>query len=315
MKSYSELGQIALGSGLRILADTITQDVSAIYRSFNVDIDPKWFPVFYVLASSDSESIVNIAKEIGHSHASVSKIVKEMKTAGLINTIKSDKDSRVSMLSLSAKGKSMVPSLCRQCEAIDKVLSDLFNETGIDLWQAIKTTGRHIKYRRLSDRVEDLIQGRKAEEIQIVDYAPQYHHAFKSLNEAWITQHWEMELSDYKSLENPEQNILQKGGAILIGLYQGKPIASCALIKMDNECFELAKMAVAADLRGKRIGEKIGLATLQRAKLMGAKRVYLESNSTLTPAISLYKKLGFVAVDKQASPYQRCDIQMERIID
>lgn len=314
MKSYSALGQIALGSSLRILADSITNDVSSIYQSYGVDIDPKWFPVFYVLASNNQESIVNIAREIGHSHASVSKIVKEMKADGLIDTFRSQTDSRITLLSLSKSGKVMVPSLIKQCDAINKVLDNLFNETGIDLWQAVKTTERHIKYRTLSDRVNKLIKGGKPNILKVVDYAPKYYDAFKSLNEQWITTYWEMEPSDYKSLENPEQNILEKGGVILIALYQDKPVGTCALIKINDEHYELAKMTVSPEVRGKHIGEKIGQATLERAKLIGAKRVYLESNSTLKPAINLYKKLGFVEVEKQPSSYQRCNIQMEKIL-
>ena len=47
---------------------------------------------------------------------------------------------------------------------------------------------------------------------------------------------------------------------------------------------------------------------------MGARKVYLESNTILTPALSLYEKLGFQTLpdDARASPYERCNIQMER---
>ena len=44
---------------------------------------------------------------------------------------------------------------------------------------------------------------------------------------------------------------------------------------------------------------------------IGATRVYLESNTILEPAINLYRKLGFKSVEGGASPYGRCNIQME----
>nr|MCU0634753.1 GNAT family N-acetyltransferase [Gemmatimonadaceae bacterium] len=62
-------------------------------------------------------------------------------------------------------------------------------------------------------------------------------------------------------------------------------------------------------------GWRLGTATLERARQMGARRVYLESNTRLAPAIALYRKLGFVPVVGPPSPYARCDIQMERWVD
>jgi len=49
---------------------------------------------------------------------------------------------------------------------------------------------------------------------------------------------------------------------------------------------------------------------------MGARKVYLESNTILKPALSLYEKLGFQTLpdDARASPYERCNIRMERAI-
>ena len=55
----------------------------------------------------------------------------------------------------------------------------------------------------------------------------------------------------------------------------------------------------------------IGQATIEKAKEIGAKKVYLETNSVLKPAISLYYKLGFKDVEGYDSPYNRCNVQME----
>ncbi|MGY0040069.1 GNAT family N-acetyltransferase [Pedobacter sp. NJ-S-72] len=49
----------------------------------------------------------------------------------------------------------------------------------------------------------------------------------------------------------------------------------------------------------------------QKAKELGAKKIYLESNTILKPAINLYHKLGFVKVAGRITPYERCNIQME----
>ena len=148
-------------------------------------------------------------------------------------------------------------------------------------------------------------------EVEIVDYQPGYKAIFKQLNEEWITTWFKMEEADYKSLDHPEEYILDKGGYILFALYMGNPVGTCALIKMDNQTFELAKMAVSPQAKGKGIGELLGNAAINKAKQAGAKKLYLESNTILKPAISLYYKLGFKKVNGTPSPYERANIQME----
>ena len=308
MRPYHELGHIALGTALRNLANIVSKDAEHTYRHFGFDIEPKWFPVFYVLASNGPDSVVNIAKTINHSHVSVSKIVKEMKNANIVASDKSRSDSRVTVISLTEKAKAMIPAMERQCEAVDAAMRRLAQESGIDLWQSVTTTHQHLQFRPISERVNEDVN---PSEIQIVDYAPIYQDAYKQLNVDWISQHWTLEAPDYEALDNPQTYILNQSGMILIALYQNEPVGSCALIKMDSHTYELAKMAVSPKCQGRGIGLTLGNKTIERAKQIGAKRLYLESNSVLKPAVRLYEKLGFKHIDGTQSPYDRCDVQME----
>ncbi len=53
---------------------------------------------------------------------------------------------------------------------------------------------------------------------------------------------------------------------------------------------------------------------IDKAKSLGAKKIYLESNTILKPAVGLYHKLGFKTIPLRPTPYERCDIQMEYTI-
>ena len=306
MKSFNELGHIALGTALRQLAAQVSKDAENTYAKFGFAIEPKWFPVFYVLASKGADSVVNIAKEINHSHVSVSKIAKEMKARDLIESYKSSDDSRVTLVALNDKAKAMVPKMEKQCDAIDTAMRELKDETGIDLWEAVSVVERHLRYRPISARVDG-----DSPDIKVVDYAPKYREAFKSLNVEWISKYWELEEPDFKALDDPEGYILNQSGVILIALDKGEPIGCCALIKQADDTFELAKMAVSPKAQGKGVGLLLGKSIVERAKLMGLKRLYLESNSVLKPAICLYEKIGFKHIKGSSSPYARCDVQME----
>ena len=94
MDFFERTGKMAIGSRLRLLTDTITRDAAAIYELYGVELKPKWFPVFYALADEHAKSVTSIAREIGHSHPSVSTIVKEMSAKGLVSEVVDDGDRR-----------------------------------------------------------------------------------------------------------------------------------------------------------------------------------------------------------------------------
>ncbi|MEY4459836.1 MAG: hypothetical protein RIT38_1066 [Bacteroidota bacterium] len=148
--------------------------------------------------------------------------------------------------------------------------------------------------------------------IEIVNYKSSYKEVFRDLNVEWISTYFKMEASDYKALDNADRYILQNGGYILVALLNKEPVGVCALIKMEDPKydFELAKMAVAPKAQGKKIGWLIGEAIKDKARSIGAKTLYLESNTMLIPAINLYRKLGFMEVFGRDTPYERCNIQM-----
>lgn len=151
-------------------------------------------------------------------------------------------------------------------------------------------------------------------DVEIIDFSPtneEHRESFKQLNAEWISQYFVMEEADYKALDNPKEYIIDEGGHIFLALLNNTPVGTCALIKMGDQSFEVAKMCVSPVAQGHGIGRLLMNTAKRFAKDSGAKRLYIESNTVLTPAISLYKKSGFVEIVGGVSPYQRCDIQLE----
>ncbi|WP_347159518.1 GNAT family N-acetyltransferase [Pontibacter chitinilyticus] len=147
--------------------------------------------------------------------------------------------------------------------------------------------------------------------IQIVDFNLFYAKAFYDLNHEWISKYFVMEEADNKSLSDPQGYIINKGGYILMALFNGEPVGTCALIKDGEGVFELSKMAVAPKMQGMKIGRMLGEAAVDRARRAGAHTLYLVSNRRLQTALNLYERLGFVEVPLPPSIYERADIKME----
>ena len=313
MNIYNTVGKMAIGSRLRRLSELMMDQAGEIYALYGIELQAKWFPVVYALSGGAEKSITQIAQEIGHSHPSVSTIVKEMVKQKIAKESPGKDDARKNFVKLTAKGLAIKESAKIQFEDVNSAVENMLGESQYNLWKAIEEWEFLLGQKSMLKRVEEEKKLRESKAVEIVPYNDNYQQAFKKLNQDWITTYFKMEEADFKSLDHPKEYILDKGGFIFIALYQGSPIGTCSLIKMDNKTFELAKMAVSDEAKGKGIGFMLGNALIQKAKEEGANRLYLESNTILKPAINLYHKLGFKKITGIPSPYERCNIQMELV--
>ncbi len=313
MDFFEETGKVAIGSRLRMLTDKVTEDAAQIYKLYHIDMQPKWFPVFYALTREQEKTITELAKAIGHSHPSVSKIISEMLKKGYVKEGKDKTDGRRNVISLSKRGIKISEELKEQLIDVNAAIEEISAQAQHKLWEAIGEWEFLLEQKSLLRRVMEKKKERDGTKVEIVDYKAEYHEVFRALNVEWISKYFTMEESDYKALDNPQGYILDKGGFILVALYEGEPLGVCALIKMnDGEYdFELAKMAVSPKAQGKNVGFLLANAIIEKAKSLGAAKIYLESNTILKPAINLYHKLGFQKVAGKPTPYARCNIQME----
>ena len=311
MDFYHHAGKMAMGSRLRRLSDRMTEDAAKVYALYDVALDPKWFPVFYVLSYQAEASITEIAQIIGHSHPSVSQIVKEMKRQGVVITDKSQQDARVNVVKLSDEGKTLLPKLNQQYLDVTQAVENLLLESQSNLWRAIAEVEFLLTEKGLFERVREARKARECQQVEIIDYSPEFLEDFKHLNYEWIEKHFTLEETDRQYLDHPDEKVLKPGGHIYMARYEGNIVGTCAVVKIDAHTYELAKMAVTESARGRGIGKLLAETAIAKARELGAKSIYIESNTALEPAIRLYQKLGFQKIIGHPSPYERCNIQME----
>lgn len=141
--------------------------------------------------------------------------------------------------------------------------------------------------------------------------------AFRIMNEEWITRYFTLEKMDRETLGDPENMILRKGGHIFM-VYLGQQAVGCvALIPMGGGVYELSKMAVSPGQRGLGIGRRLLQHAVVEAKRIGAKSLFLASNSRLENAVHLYESVGFRHVPAgslPAMPYARANVFMELLL-
>jgi putative acetyltransferase len=147
-------------------------------------------------------------------------------------------------------------------------------------------------------------------------FEPGDEKPFKELNEAWITSDFELEPSDREVLDNPRSKILSIGGEICIAELDREAVGCCALVPIARHEYELAKMTVSDAARGHGVGRKLLAFAIDHARTLGARRLYLESNTKAAAAIHLYEELGFrhLAAPEHASKYTRANVFMEMFL-
>ena len=143
-------------------------------------------------------------------------------------------------------------------------------------------------------------------------FQPSDEAAFRDINLEWIERFFAVEAKDRDVLGNPRKYVLDPGGAILIAMDDAAPVGVVALMVMGEGSVELAKMGVRPQAQGKGAGRMLVAAAVETAREMGMKRVYIETNSVLAPALKLYRDAGFEPLKvAQPSPYARADVQLE----
>jgi len=139
--------------------------------------------------------------------------------------------------------------------------------------------------------------------------------AFRALNEQWIALHFVVEEQDRRQLDDPVGTYIDTGGEILIAELDGRPIGCVALAPDGSGAYELSKMAVSPELRGRGLGRTLLTAAIELARQRGARSLFLGSSHRLPAAVHLYEAVGFrhVAPETLHMPYARADVFMELV--
>lgn len=315
MNTIKQLGYIAIGTRLRMLTDKFILDADKIYKDTGLDFEPRWFTVFYLINLKKSITVTEIADQLGYTQPAVTQIANSLVKKKLISAVKEKKDSRKKILNITAKGEDLLLELIPVWQDIENSVKELFNDTGYDVLFVVSKLESELEKNDIYSRVMEKIKKRQLEEIKILEYdnskKSEHKKFFKELNYEWLNKYFKVEIEDKKQLENPEKEILNKGGFIFFAEYNDEIAGTAAILKRDGKTYELAKMAVKNEYQGKQIGKKLGNAVIEKVKHLKCENLYLDTSALLTPAINLYKNLGFEEVEmKDPSKYERDTFRM-----
>jgi len=143
MNIIDEIGILAISTRLQRLSEQLRKDGAQIYSYFNIDFEPKWFPVIYTLHVKEMLSVVEIANEIGYSHPSTISLLKELEKEKNISSKKDKQDERKRLIILTAKGKELVSKMQPVWSIMTITLNEITN-TQNNLLRAIEEAEQNL---------------------------------------------------------------------------------------------------------------------------------------------------------------------------
>ena len=301
-----DYGSLLLGSRLRKVSEALYTGVDDVYRSAGVDLPSRCFPILFLLRDHGSLGISELAEKLGQTHPAVSQMSRKLLRHRVVTESPDPEDDRRRLLSLSAHGCSVMARLEPVWKAIVAAVADL--ESDHPLSQYLTAVDRALQARGFAARIRGRLEDPGT--VEIIPFEQCYAGDFKRLNVEWLERYFRVEPIDEEVLSRPLE-ILREGGAIFLARYRGEIVGTCALLTAGEGRYELSKMAVTTRHQGLGIGRRLLEAVVAAYRSLAARELFLESNSSLKPAIALYESAGFVHSPRPApSHYERSDVYM-----
>ncbi|RUT69237.1 MarR family transcriptional regulator [Flavobacterium cupreum] len=154
MNIIDEIGTLALSTRLQRLSEQLRKDGALVYKSFDIDFEPKWFPVIYTLHIKEMLSVVEIANEIGYSHPSTISLLKELEKLKIISSKKDKSDERKRLIVLTPKGKELVEKMQPVWTVMKNTLAEIADNQN-NLLKAIEEAEQKLATQGFFQRVSE----------------------------------------------------------------------------------------------------------------------------------------------------------------
>jgi ribosomal protein S18 acetylase RimI-like enzyme len=88
------------------------------------------------------------------------------------------------------------------------------------------------------------------------------------------------------------------GGALILALVNGQAAGCVGLRKLETEICEMKRLFVRPEFQGLGVGGSLVAEVVTAAKAKGYKRMRLDTVASMVSAIALYRKAGFVEIER-----------------
>lgn len=249
--------------------------------------------IIFELAQQEGIISTELVAKLDIDPSYLSRILSAFEKDGLIEKVRSERDSRQRILKLTAKGKKSYRELDgRSTKEIKEMLSNLSSEDQHRFFNATKA-------------IQDVLE---SDQKSVSSYLLRQH---RPGDIGWIThRHGAVYAEEYswdETFEALAADILvkfiqshdTKRERIWVAEQDGEIIGSVVLVDAGNHMSQLRLLLVEPKNRGKGIGSRLIQECIDFSKRNGYNKIKLWTQKNLGAARHLYKKAGFVCVSEK----------------
>jgi DNA-binding MarR family transcriptional regulator/GNAT superfamily N-acetyltransferase len=304
--------ELALGSRFKAVSEALYRIANEVYAHAGVDLDAHAFPLLRYLQVTGPGTVTDIATAIGQTHSAVSQMASKLQRGGWIARRSDRADARRSVLDLTAGGEERLGTMGPVWRAIRRAARNAAAATDGGLVASLDAFEARIASGELQRDALAQLARLRAAQVTVVPFRSEWREHFGRINAEWLERYWSLEAIDKRVLSQPEKEVIAAGGAIFFALLDGEVIGTVAMLKASAGVYELSKMGVETGFRGIGAGRRLLAAVIAEFHRRRGRMLFLESNSKLTPALTLYASMGFVHQPTlhPDSHYERSDVYM-----
>jgi DNA-binding MarR family transcriptional regulator/GNAT superfamily N-acetyltransferase len=270
-------------SRVRLFNRTATQRVGALQDEFLGRGRPLGEARLLWEIGPGGRDVRSLRADLGLDSGYLSRLLRSLESAGLVTVEASEADRRVRLARLTEAGRAERQTLDQRSDEVAEALLEPLSPK---------------QRARLVAAMSEVVLLLRAGMVRIADLEPTHPHARHCLRAYFAELDSRFDTGFEVARSNPaaESELRLPTGLLLVARLGAEPVGCGALrFGADGVC-ELKRMWVARTARGMGLGRRLLGALEARAAEQGARILRLETNRTLTEAISLYRSAGFTEV-------------------
>jgi DNA-binding MarR family transcriptional regulator/ribosomal protein S18 acetylase RimI-like enzyme len=232
---------------------------------------------------ADGTELRTLRHRLGLDPAYLSRLLRSLEAQKLVAVRGSRADGRVRAARLTARGR-------RERDQLDRVS----NELAASILEPLDVAERE----RLADAARTVEGLLRASQITVDVEDPDGADARWCLEQYYSTlaERFEGGYDRLRAIPATAAEMSPPRGAFLVARLHGEPVGCGGLKGYDDAPPDIKRMWVAPSVRGLGLGRRLLRELEAHARAQGAKSVRLETNTSLTEAIALYRASGYVEV-------------------
>jgi DNA-binding MarR family transcriptional regulator/N-acetylglutamate synthase-like GNAT family acetyltransferase len=294
------LEYLACATRFRHISERLYVDGDRLYKEAGLSFRASWFPVYYVLALSESPmTILQIAKRIDFSHITVKNVIRELETAELVTVEPNPDDGRSKLVSLTLKGQKLIYRLKPIWISLAGALKKIFQYGHPDFINILNRMDHQLE----EHSIHRLATQQEIESVVVVDYNPSFTKHFFELEGPWLTEEVNGTLKEEGgiALSKPDEEHFIEGGFLFYARYKQQIVGFAALKRLDDQSFEFANLFINPIYRNLGVEKKLIGRCICRCKENEAGELWLQTTGSIPDHLKIFEEMGFV---EKAAPEQ-----------